>query len=349
MNFLFFCSSVDVNNPIIADTIKRAASFKNNSKVKDLFIISIHGESGEVNGIKVYGLGSKPSWLKLISLYFLLIKLFFTRKIDIIYLYMTPTMAPIFFPFKVFGAKIASWFGHTVYTPWTRICLNYFTDFWFNANESMAPYKNKNLIFVGQGVDENTFFPKETPKKYDLITVGRITPIKKLELIFYSLKKCNETNGTNYNVAICGDAFVKEDIEYKEFLKQEITRLNLDENVKLIGNVKNDNLADTLRESKAFIFTVPGGVGKASLEAFACGLPLIISSPEARDFFGDFLSDYFLCNSNEVEISNKIHEILSLNGDKKQEVLDTMNAMFLQKYTLNSFTSRIVDHLNSAT
>lgn len=349
MNFLFFCSSVDVNNPIIADTIKRASSFKNNPKVNELTIVSIHGESGEVHGIKVHGLGSGPSWLKLIKLYFLLFKTFFTQKIDIIYLYMTPTMAPVFFPFKIFGAKIASWFGHTVYTPWTQTCLKYFTDFWFNANESMAPYKNENLIFVGQGVDEKTFFPKETEKKFDLITVGRITPIKKIELIFYSLKKCNEENNTNYNVAICGDAFVKEDIEYKNFLKEEISRLGLENNVHLIGNVKNDNLADTLRESRAFIFTVPGGVGKASLEAFACGIPLIISSPEARDFFGDYLSDFFLCSPSEDEISTKIHQILSMDDKQSCEIANVMNEMFLEKYTLNSFTSRIVDHLNNAT
>ena len=74
MNTIFFCSSIDKNNPIIADTLMRAKTMAKSKRVSSLSIISVHGDDRQIDKeFQVYGLGKKSKLKKLIA---------FLRKID---------------------------------------------------------------------------------------------------------------------------------------------------------------------------------------------------------------------------------------------------------------------------
>ena len=353
MNTIFFCSSIDKNNPIIADTLMRAKTMANSKRVSSLSIISVHGDDRQIDKeFQVYGLGKKSKLKKLIAFYKAFWKLLSAKKIDYVYLYMTPSIALFLFPLKFFFPfRIASWFGHTQYRWFTKLSLIHFTDIWFNSNKSMAPFFSKNLHLVGQGVDENKFYPKDVEKKYDLVTVGRIAPIKKIEKIFEAMALAKKKTKNEFSMLVCGDPFVESDKKYKEFLVSKTKDLGIENQVIWAGNVHHDDLPKKLWQARAFIFVCPGGIGKASLEALACGTPLIISNTEARDFFGDTLSDWFLCEDKIDTITKTMIKILTASEEEIKTLKKEMADLFFSKYTTEYLFERILSimeqHLKS--
>ncbi len=63
-----------------------------------------------------------------------------------------------------------------------------------------------------------------------------------------------------------------------------------------------------------------GGVGKASLEAMACGTPLIVTSPAGRDFIGDFLSDWVLCEPSLDAVARCMHRLLEADNETRESL-----------------------------
>ena len=345
MDIVFCCASVDQSNPVLADTLMRASILSKSEGVKSLRILSFREEGRfTVQGLECYGLDYKKKSKigKLISLYGGVLRLYNSKPFDYLYLYMTPTTALFMKPLtKFLDIKIASWFGHTTYRALTKFSLKYCTDLWFNSNKSMAPFVSKNLHLVGQGVDSKEFYPMKEVKRYDLITVGRITPIKKIEELIDVLRILRDKFDRKLSLAICGDAFISKDVIYKEELLKKVRREKLESQVLFLGNIERVNLPKVLNQSKIFVFKVPGGIGKASLEAMALGLPMVISTPSANDFFGPELSKLFLCEEDNMSFAKAVLKIYDLSQGQYEEVSDKCLNLFLEKYTVEKVFSRI--------
>jgi len=349
MNLIFFCQSVLESDPVIADTISRIKEFSKNEKVIHVDVICLRGEKKVLTEkISVYPIQptNRSRIVTLFRLVRTLIALCRNKKVDAVYLYMTPTVAPFFFLLKpFFGYKVVTWFGHSIYTPVTKISLLYFTDLWLNANKSMAPFIPSHLRLIGQGTDPLVFYPQDIRPEYDLITVGRITKAKKLELIIDALKYCKITYNKSYTLFICGDPYVKADIEYKQGLIKYIEDQGVMSQVVFAGAIPRESLRVKLNSARAFVFTSPGGVGKSSVEALACGIPLIITSPEASDFFGADLASSFLCAPNPAALGSKIHECLNRSAIEAANLKNSSLRLFKESYSLESFVGRAVDEI----
>lgn len=350
MNLIFICLSTDNRNFIVNDTLDRIFYLSQNNKINSVQVISLK-ENGIMykNNIKVFGLNNKyrSRIIKFFKFYYIIYKLLKRNKVDYIYLYMSPTVAILVFPFKFFfNVKIVSWFGHTRYNFITKLSLKYFTDIWLNAIKSFAPFKTKNIYFVGQGVRKDIFYPNyQIEKEFDFITVGRISPIKQLLETVRYIDMYSKNYHKKITLLICGDAFTNSDQIYKNKLLNLISEKNLDKQVTITGMLNREELISKLWTSKIFFFLVPGGIGKASLEAMACGMPMIMPSPESKNFFDDKISKYIICNRDDKSILNLMNKNLSLNKDEYISINKIIRKSFENKYSLESFTNRIVNIL----
>lgn len=350
MKVIFVCASVDLSNPIIGDTLDRAQTMAQHPDISNLIICSLRG-SGKwsMRGIDVHGIGTNKK-SRIISLFFFWYKLYSlikSNKPDVIYLYMTPTLAPIVSILKIFfNFRIVTWFGHSIYTKLTKISLLYFTDVWLNSNRSMAPFKANHLKLIGQGVMPGQFFynPK-AQKKYDLVTVGRITRVKKIEEMFDVLIYCRNNFDKKYTLNICGDSFVEADLIYKQELEKKVIDLKLNDQVFFSGMISRENLPTLIQQSRVFLFLVDGGVGKASLEALACGIPVVVSSPNADDFFGTELSTWFLTKPDTESVANCLFKILNLAQDEYDQLSQKSYDLFKNNYTMEKFIDKAVQNM----
>jgi len=351
MRVLFVCASVDVGNAVVGDTLDRAQEISRHPKVSSLSIVSLHG-TGQwaARDLKVYGVGSnRYGRVRTLFHFFRVIHLAIKNENpDLFYLYMCPTLAPLLFFHRLLGGiKVVQWFGHAIYTLPTKLALKYFSDLWFNSNRSMAPFPVRHLHLVGQGVkSDQFFFDPKIEKKFDLITVGRLTPVKKIDQMVEVLKICRDRYGKKYTLNICGDAFVPSDQDYKNRILQQVREAKLEDQVIFSGMVPRQQLPGLLQQAKVFLFLVNGGVGKACLEAIACGVPVVISTPEASDFFGEELSSWFLCKKDSESVQAAIMKILEAPDEVYRNLSMKANGLFLEKYTMEKFIDRIVTRID---
>jgi len=347
MKIIFICASVAVENAIIGDTLDRAEALKRHPLVSKLSIVSLQGKGRfEKRGIPIFCVGSDEfsPFMKLVHFYKVVLSVIKAENPDLFYLYMCPTVAVPLYPIKlIYRIPVVQWFGHSIYTTITRLSLLKLSDLWFNSNKSMAPFNVGHLRLVGQGVKKEDFFYKENAEKvFDIITVGRITPVKKIEQVLEVIKVCKETFGHKYSLNICGDAFVEKDRKYKEHLIKLVSDYNLEDQVVFSGMVDRKKIVDHIQKSRLFLFLVEGGVGKASLESIACGVPVVISSPEAQDFFGPELSEWFLCEKDILSVSKAVNRILQAPMIQYLSLCKKSEQLFLTRYTMEKFFDRIV-------
>jgi glycosyltransferase involved in cell wall biosynthesis len=349
MKLLFICLSVDKADPITADTIDRVERFAAHPEVEKVDVVSIYG-STQVNAdnIEIHEVSKKGRFkiITLINFYRTIISIL--RKSEtrpVAYFYMTPGLLPVFLPIKLlFRIETVIWFGHTQCNFRGRFGIRFCSDKWITSNHSMVPkgMGGKKPRFAGQGVDVSAFKPSGDEVEWDIITVGRITPSKKIHQMLEVIKICEEKLGAKYSLAICGDIYTGKDRAYKEEAIELAKHYGICDRVHFLGSVDHSRLSIYLNRSKIFLFLVKGGIGKASLEAMACGLPAVLASPDARDFFPDDLSDQLLCDPELIKVAERLHGLLAMPEDEFVQLKRKVRAHVEVEYSLDNFIGRVI-------
>jgi 1,2-diacylglycerol 3-alpha-glucosyltransferase len=155
------------------------------------------------------------------------------------------------------------------------------------AAEIMRQQNIKLHIYpISCGVDTNRFKPDPGldrtlwRQKYNLdavkpviLFVGRVDAEKKLDLLIRALHHRNKNDVT---LAIAGNG------SHRKNLEQMVQHLGLEEQVKFLGFVPNEDLPSII--NAVDIFTMPSEaelLSIASLEAMACAKPILLSNARA--------------------------------------------------------------------
>jgi len=189
---------------------------------------------------------------------------------------------------------------------------------WILSNYLMSKYKTKNSVLVRSSSikKEDISLPKTiNVEKITLIFVGRFAKEKNPHIPILVAKALKE-KGYNVNLNLVGDGELKADIE------ELIRRLELNENVKMFGWIKDRRkLFEILKESDILLFTSkPGeGLGLTILEAMSQGLPVIATKcggPEEviKDGINGYLVDYSTDEGIANQFIDKIEFLIKNPG-----------------------------------
>ena len=148
----------------------------------------------------------------------------------------------------------------------------------------------------------------------NLIFIGRLTEIKKLDMILYAMSKCKE-NENHYNLTLIGDG------EKKEELKALTKRLNLEENVWFYGPCYNEVELGNLIYN-ADLCVSPGNVGLTAMHSLVFGTPVLTPNnfpyqmPEFESIKVGTTGNYFKFNDIN-SLTLKIDQWFSSNNDRE--------------------------------
>lgn len=148
-----------------------------------------------------------------------------------------------------------------------------------------------NVEVLPTGVDFN--LAKGDPaegSKFDFVSVGRLVANKRHHDFLSAiaiLKREFDWKGT---AAIVGDGPLFKD------LRKRAVSLDLEQEVQITGFVSEVRKYDILRSSRVFVLpSEREGLSLATLEALACGLPVIVAKPAYAEVFGvsDIVKDRY--------------------------------------------------------
>lgn len=174
-------------------------------------------------------------------------------------------------------------------------------------------YGVEDVLVMGNGVNENEFFPDEFNSEAYILYVGRISHGKGLFDLLNSIKCLRNKN--NLKLYIAGKGGLEKKV--KNYIKKE----NLGNNIKLLGNLSHKNLVKVYQNASLFVFpSYYEGFPTVVLEAMSSGLPVIISNiPAHRSFIINNYNGLFFEKGSIVDLSEKINFLLK-NKDLKQKL-----------------------------
>lgn len=179
----------------------------------------------------------------------------------------------------------------------------------------------KDITVVSNGIDLNKFKPRPrneiqavarkyglAERKKNILFVGRLEKEKNIDVLIRAMRVVNQAMPAR--LLICGFG------SSEEKLKQLVQELNLENSVKFLGKVPDEDLVKLY--NFADLFATASGVelqGLVVMEAMASGLPIISSDGMALpELVRDGLNGFIFPNGDYMAAADRILKVL---GDKK--------------------------------
>jgi len=157
---------------------------------------------------------------------------------------------------------------------------------------------------VPGGFDVEEFRPTAVPRPVDLVFVGRLVPIKRVDLLLDAVAWVRRTL-PGVRVEIVGQGPLRDTLE------QQARRLGLASNVRFVG--PQPRVRDWLTRARVFVLTSDSeGLALALIEAMLCGLPVVCSNVgDLPDLVEDGVNGYLVASRTPEAFAERIVTLLT--------------------------------------
>lgn len=155
------------------------------------------------------------------------------------------------------------------------------------AYKVFSPYTENACHIIPGGFDENRFNPSNQTRDNDLIMVGHLTSIKRVDIFLQSIV-ISKRYIPGLSAIVLGDGPLRISLE------QLAEQLMIKENVQFVGH--QDNVEEWLRRSKILVLTSDSeGLAQVMVQAMLCGLPVVVSNVgDLADLVTDNVNGYLI-------------------------------------------------------
>ena len=340
MRLLIITQKVDVNDDVLGFFHHWLEKFS--EKLDKVYTICLwQGEYDLPQNVSVYSLGKERRVSK-VGQFFRLQKYLIQilPKVDGIFVHMCPIYAIASFPLaKIFRKKMILWFLHRSVN-WKLKLAEKWVDKILTASEESCRLKNRKKIeIVGHGIDTDQFRPLDfiqASPKFRILSAGRISPIKDQETLIKAIDiLVNQKSIRDIEVRIIGSPLEEEEKRYFEKLKNLVREKKLENYIKFLGGVSNNQMPHYYQSSDLVInLSHTGSIDKVVLEAIACD-SLVLTCNEA---FQNVLNGKYLFRKKDFrDLAGKIISLRATPRDK------SLREIVIKNHNLDNLIGKIID------
>lgn len=258
------------------------------------------------------------------------------KKYDVVFVHMNEEFVILGAPiWRLLQKKVGHWRMHG------RIDLRLyisrsFAQVIFTGADTSYPLPSKKLHIVGHGIDTERFAPQVCPKKYDIVTVGRISRSKNLERVIDVFESVRQHH--DVSLTIVGKPITSDDKIYLHSIEDYVSEKGLQSDVDFLGAINNTELPKFLAQSKIFLhLATSGSYDKVLLESMAMSVPVVTTAWGARTLpIGKWYA-----SSDEEAVAAVIDILTSDNTEK----LQTLREYVTGEHNLSILIPKIVSQL----
>lgn len=214
---------------------------------------------------------------------------------------------------KLAGVPTLLWYSHRSVDLKLRIAERFVGVIASSAASSFR-LQTPKLRVLGHGIDTALFTPSggsvHTP--WRLVSVGRLTPIKRLETVIEALAlvRC----GIDADLTLVGQAVAPGDLAYAQRLKEQVQRLSLGSHVQFAGAVPYGEMASVYHAADVSVNAAPtGGLDKAVLESMATGLPTLVTNQGFAEYLGQYQGRLLCVQDDAADLAEKLSALYHAN------------------------------------
>ena len=310
------------------------------------------GNLGDLNA-EVYSLGKETGAGRLARLFaFIKLASKLVPKADGVFCHQNPEYTIAVWPWaKVYGKKIVSWYTHKSVTWKTRLMLK-LSDKVLTASKESFRINSAKVKIVGHGIDTARFVPSESRRKtegqkneiFKIITVGRISPVKNLEVLIEAARiLAFEKQIWNFVVEIYGAAGLDSHKIYYEQLKKQVLEKDLDQYVHFKPPVPHSRIVSVYQNASVFVnLSATGSLDKAVLEAMSCEVPVVTSNEAFLEMLQPFEDNCLAKPNNPADLALKLKMLKELNLSDQRALSANLRRIVLEGHSLDKLGSTIL-------
>jgi glycosyltransferase involved in cell wall biosynthesis len=251
-------------------------------------------------------------------------------------------------PFKLLtGRPIFQWKAQQHVSPRMRFYARYCDDLLFTATEQSFPMDLPNKRVVGHGIDTDLFRPAEVAEKRDFVTVGRISPIKKIDRMLHALALHRDKFGTVPSLDIIGEV-TRSSRAHAAELEALAERLGLRDAIRFVGHVDYGNLPALLSGYRAFLNLSGTAFDKAVGEAMACGVPVLTTNPCVVESLPAELRPYLVVDGDGADaLAASMRAALGWDPATRGWLATSVRQHVVQEHGLHAFFGKILAYIRA--
>jgi glycosyltransferase involved in cell wall biosynthesis len=335
MRILIFTQKVDKNDPVLG--FFHGWIIEISKKTESVEVVCLEkGQCDLPDNVTVYSLGKENGVSKLVyvfNFYKYLISL--SGLYDKVFVHMNQEYVLLGgLYWKIKGIPVYLWRNHPNGSILTRIAVALSTKVFCASTESFtARFKKTVIMPAGVNTDLYRQVDGVLRKKYSICMVGRISPIKHIDLAIEAMKAL-VSKGVPVSLDIIGPVLEK-DKKYYDGLGFYVNENNLSKVVHFINGVSPEKLPEVYSEYEICLNLTPSGsFDKTIVEAPSCGTIPLVSNAS----FKYLLPSVCITNNNPQEIATSI--VLLLDPQTQINIQKDLEK-FIKSQSLSSLMSKL--------
>lgn len=306
-------------------------------KVERLTVICLEqGQTELPDNVRVISLGKERGvgrWARVIA--FVRSLATTIRQVDGVFAHMSPAFAIAAAPFaKLRGLPLVLWYTHRHVDNKLRLAT-WLSDAVVTASPESFQLPSDKVRVLGHGIDPEQFSPKpaEVQDKKLLVGVGRLSPIKRYELLVEATRIL-QLRQLPIRTAIAGDD-PPGDTTYGDSIREMSAG-----RVEFLGAVPHAEIAAWYHRCAVAVNLCPtGGLDKAVLEAMFCARPVLVTNRSFAPLLGEEGRAWLV-----GETGNEVIEglVKLLNDPDAQAKAEAVRARAVAAHSLDGLMERLL-------
>jgi len=339
MRLLIFTQKVDSQDPILGFFCGWISALS--KKIESIHVICLEeGKHNLPKNVTVYSLGKEQGSNKLEYIVHFFQHLYTVYgQYDAVFVHMNQEYALLGgLYWRLARIPLYMWRNHPHGNLCTFIAVVLSKKVFCTSSESFTA-KFKKTVLMPAGIDTSIFKPiSETMrKKNSICMVGRISPIKRIELSIEAVKFLIDS-GNQISLSIIGSPLEK-DNSYFDSLKLYVSENKLSSYVQFIDAVPHDKLPEIYSSHEICLnLTEDGSFDKTIVESASCGAMPLVSNKSLKGI----LPDSCITDISAESIAHSIQNVLSTSVR-----IETQNELekFVKSQSLLELVKRLTEEI----
>ncbi len=265
------------------------------------------------------------------------------HKIDAAFIHMAKNWAYRLYPvFSLLNIPVVTWYAHIAVThnlKWAVRC----SDRVITSAPGGCRIDSPKVKIIGQGIDTDLFQIPKQRKPKNILHVGRISPIKKIDLLVdvaATLKKRKELR--DFKLRLVGPVLSPEDIKYNWKVRKSLWDQNIQNIVEMVGYVPFEYLP-SYYENTALHLNVceTASIEKSIAESLSAGCPVLTTNPAFKTILKDY-PEFLIKDSRPEAIAEQVEYIFEHWDDYDPEKL---RGLIIGEHDLHSYATRVLGQI----
>jgi glycosyltransferase involved in cell wall biosynthesis len=349
MRLLLFNLVTDADDPVLGFGTRWITTLA--QQVEAIDVVTMRAGRLDVPAnVRVYSVGKEKGYSELRRVgefYRLLMPLLANNRYDACFAHMMPLFAVMAAPMLwVKNIPVVLWYAHKSVTPMLRLAT-LVVDRIITSTRDGFRIQSPKVKMIGQGIEIERFVPTRDrsadDRLFTLLTVGRLSPIKRLELLIEAVALIRQKSP---ELPLCfkivGGPLGDTDQAYAAKLHQLIAQYHLQDTVVLVGNAPFPEVVTYYQQADCFVnVSETGSIDKAVLEAMSCGVPVIVKQVFA-EVLGAELAQTWVTDSAPDQVAERILLVASMPEPERRQLGEQLRAIVVRDHALEKLCGKII-------